>query len=268
MDVLAYLGVIRRQWIVVLIGLTIAQALALMAVVRVTDRGLQYRSPPIYAARSTLFVTQGGFPWGRSKLTQSEKAPDGGTVEIQRFADPGRMEYLASLYSELARTSRAVQAQIERAGKLPPGAYQVTPLTAPDGRALPLIEVMGVSQTPSQAVVFSNRVADGLRRYVRLNQLAGDVPQASRIQLPFVTRARSAEVLQGVKLTRPILIFFFGSIVTLVFAFARDNMQRRNASGSPGAHVQKLEAAPHVVEGQLAPSHEWNRPQTADRSSG
>jgi hypothetical protein len=254
----------------VLIGLTIAQALALMAVVRVTDRGLEYRSPPVYAARSTLFVTQGGFPWGRSKLTQSAKGSDGGTVEVQRFADPGRMEYLASLYSELARTSNAVRVQIERAGKLPPGGYQVTPLTAPDGRALPLIEVMGVSQSPPEAVLFSNRVADGLRRYVLLNQNAGDVPPASRIQLPFVTRASSAEVLQGVKLTRPILIFLLGSIMTLVFAFTRDNMQHRDASGSPGANVQKLEAAPHVagVEGQMTPSQQWNAPQTADHSSG
>ena len=116
MDVLAYVGVIRRQWIVVLVGLVIAQALALMAVVRVTQDGLAYRSPPIYAARSTLFVTQEGFPWGRSGLTERR-----GGVDVPRFADPGRMEYLASLYSELARTSRAVQAQIERKGRLPRG---------------------------------------------------------------------------------------------------------------------------------------------------
>ncbi len=90
-----------------------------------------------------------------------------GGADVPAFADPGRMEYLASLYSELG-TSRAVQTQIERKGTLPPGAYNVAPLTTPDGRALPLIEVMGMSERPSNAVLYSNRVANGLRRYIRL----------------------------------------------------------------------------------------------------
>jgi hypothetical protein len=239
--------------------------LALLAVVHVTERGLEYRSPAVYAAHSTLFVTQGGFPWGRWNLNELR---DG--VDVPRFADPGRMEYLASLYSELAQTSRAVQAQIDRGGKLPPGSYTVAPVTALDGRPLPLIEVTGMSTLPAQAVSFANRVAEGLRRYVVLNQVASDVPKASRVQLPIVTRARTAQVLQDVKFTRPILILFLGLIITLVVAFTRDNVQRRGAPDSAQAKLEKLEAAPPVaaVPRQASPSDEWNPPQTADRSSG
>jgi hypothetical protein len=264
MDVLAYVGVIRRQWIVVILGIAIAQALALMAVVRVTQDGLVYRSPPIYAARSTLFVTQEGFPWGRSGLTERK-----GGEDVPRYADPGRMEYLANLYSELAMNSQTVQIQIARGGKLPRGAYRVAPTTMPDGRTLPLIEVMGISKSPSQAVSFSNRVANALRRYVLLNQDANNVPEASRIQLPVITRARAAEVLQGVKLTRAILILLLGSIVTLVVAFTRDNLRRPRTPVSPEGRVDKLEAAPYVaaVEDQ-PPSHGWEHRQAADHSSG
>jgi hypothetical protein len=265
MDVLAYVGVIRRQWIVVIVGLVLAQALALMAVVHVTERGLEYRSPPVYAAHSTLFVTQRGFPWGRWGLSELKNG-----VDVPRFADPGRMEYLASLYSELASTSRAVQAQIDRQGQVPRDSYTVTPVPALDGHPLPLIEVVGISTSPAQAVSFSNRVAQGLGRYVLLNQDANDVPQASRIQLPIVTRARTAEVLQDVKFTRPILILFLGLIVTLVIAFTRDNVRRRGTPDSDEANVEKLEA-PHVaaVPGQASSTHNWNPPQqTADRSSG
>jgi hypothetical protein len=265
MDVLAYARVIRRQWIVVIVGLAVAQALALLAVVRVSGDGLEYRSPPIYAARSTLLVTQEGFPWGRSGLTERR---DG--VDVPVFADPGRMEYLASLYSELARNSRAVVAQIERGGKLPQGAYNVAPVTAPDGRALPIIEVIGLSESPADAVIFSNRVAEGLRRYIHLNQEASDTAPTDRIQLPVQTRASAAEVFQGVKLTRPLLIFLLGSIVTLVVAFTRDNMQRPGTPGTGGGEVEKLEATHRVapVEDHTPPRHAWSQRQAADRSSG
>lgn len=263
MDVLAYARVIRRQWMVVLVGMAIAQALALMAVARVTPNGLEYRSPPVYAARATILVTQKGFPWGRSGLTERVRG-----VDTPVYADPGRMEYLASLYSELALKSRAVQAQIEREGELPPDAYSVAPGAAPDGRALPLIEVMGLSESPAKAVLFANRVADGLRRFIRLNQDASNTAPADRILLPLQTRARTAEVFQGVKLTRPILILLLGSIVTLVVAFTRDNMRRPRAPSGAGK-VERLEPAPHVtaVEDQAPSSQAWDRSQAADRSS-
>jgi hypothetical protein len=265
MDLIAYGGVIRRQAIVVIVGMTIALALALLAVARVTTHGLEYRAKPMYGARSTLFVTQQGFPWGRTEL--SEVA---GGVEGPRFGDPGRMEYLASLYSTLAQTSRTVQAEIERQGKLPPGAYTVTPVKSnADLRPLPLIEVLGMSPWPEQAVLFANQVADGLRRYVRLNQDASSVPRVQRIQLPVVTRARTAEKLRGVKMTRPILILMLVSILTLVVAFTRDNLRRPPKPRSADENLEMLEATPRVavVEEQRPAAHGWDQQQVADRSS-
>jgi hypothetical protein len=269
MDLIAYAGVIRRQWRIVIIGIAIAEALAFMAVVRVTSHGLEYRSPTVYAARTTLFVTEKGFPWGRSGLTERATGPDGTPIELTRFADPGRMEYLARLYAELAR-SRTVRTVIERDGKLPPNAYDVVPLKGPDGGALPLIEVVGKSASREEAISFSTRVAEGLRRFVTLNQNANNVPDSKRIALPVVTRATEAEVLQGLKLTRPILILLLGAIVTLVIAFTRDNLRRLQSTDSPETKVAKLDPAPQVaaVEEQVTPGPGWDRPQAADRSSG
>ncbi len=65
MDVMAYDGVIRRQWIVVLVGLVIAQSLALMAVVRVTADGLRI-APRLSTQPARPSSSQEGFPWGRS----------------------------------------------------------------------------------------------------------------------------------------------------------------------------------------------------------
>jgi hypothetical protein len=267
MDLIAYAGVIRRQWRIVVIGLAIAQTLAFLAVVRVTSDGLEHRSPTIYAARSTLLVTEKGFPLGRSTLTETETDAEGMPVEVERFAEQGRMEYLASIYTELAR-SRAVRREIDPGGKLSPDAYEVIQLKGLDGATLPLLAVVGKSRSPDVAISLSNRAAQGLRRYVHLRQVRNKVPPSKRIGLPTVERAEAAGVLEGVKLTRPILIILLGSIVTLVVAFTWDNARRPRRSDEADGKVARLDA-PHVaaVEEQATSGGDWDQPKTADRSS-
>jgi hypothetical protein len=267
MDVMAYAGVIRRQWRIVVIGLVIAQTLAFLAVVRVSSDGLQHRSPTIYGARSTLLVTERGFPLGRSTLTETETDAEGRPVEVERFAEQGRMEYLASIYAELAR-SRAVRREIDPTGKLPPDAYEVVQLKGLDGATLPLLAVVGKSRSPEVAISLSNRAAQGLRRFVHMRQVRNEIPPAKRIGLSTVARAEGAEVLQSVKLTRPILIILLGSIVTLVVAFTWDNARRLRRSDQADGKVARLDA-PHVaaVEEQATAGRDWDQPKTADRSS-
>jgi hypothetical protein len=267
MDVIAYAGVIRRQWRIVVVGMVIAQTLAFLAVVRVTSDGLEHRSPTIYAARSTLLVTERGFPLGRSTLTETDTDAEGRPVEVERFAQQGRMEYLASIYAELAR-SLAVRREIDPGGKLPPGAYEVIQLKGPDGATLPLLAVVGTSRSPEVAISLSNRAAQGLRRYVHLRQVRNRIPPSRRIGLPTVARAEGAEVIQGVKLTRPILIILLGSIVTLVVAFTWDNARRLRSSVEADGKVARLDA-PHVapVEEHVTPGQDWDQPKTADRST-
>jgi hypothetical protein len=268
MDLIAYAGVIRRQWRIVVIGLAIAQTLAFLAVVRVTSDGLEHRSPTIYAARSTLLVTEKGFPLGRSTLTETETDAEGMPVEVERFAEQGRMEYLASIYTELAR-SRAVRRAIDPGERLPAGAYEVIQLKGLDGATLPLLAVVGTSRSPELAISLSNRAAEGLRRYVHLRQVRNKIPPTKRVGLPTVARAEEAEVMQGVKLTRPILIILLGSIVTLVVAFTWDNATRFRRGQVADTKVARIDPAHHVaaVEEPVAPGRDWDQPKTADHSS-
>jgi capsular polysaccharide biosynthesis protein len=257
MDLVQFGRVVRRQALIVLIGLTVTFALMFLSLVRVSGDGVVLRRPPIYEARSELLVTQAGFPLGRAA------PPD------YQQADAARMEYLAGLYAELAK-SETVRAVIETDGSklpLPPESYDVKQLITPlSGRALPIIEVVGMSTSAGGAIANANRVASGLQRYIRVNQNRGGVPRRERVDLRLVTGAQGAEVLQGVKLTTPIMLFVLGLVATLAVAFARDNV-KRNRRG-PGAGVPSLESpAGGTVELESVPEEPAVR-RRAGRGTG
>jgi hypothetical protein len=254
MDVLEYGRVIRRQLIVVALGLVITLSLMFLAFVRVTGDGLVARSSPVYGARSVLLVTQAGFPWGRA------------TPPDYQQADAARMEYLAGVYAELA-ASETVRRRVQTGGRLLSAqSYDVTQLVGSSGRTLPLIAVDGKSTSAAGAVTIANAVAAALRRYIIANQNSSRVPARERVELRVVTRAEKAGVLQGVKLTTPIMLFLLGSVVTLVVAFTRDNVLRQRAAreaASPplepvGPAAVQLESAPEepAVRRRAARAHE------------
>jgi capsular polysaccharide biosynthesis protein len=223
MDLVEYGRVIRRQALIVVLGLTITFALMFLSLVRVSGDGMVLRRPPTYQARSTLLVTQPGFPLGQAALPESQP-------------DDSRMQYLAGLYAELA-TSEIVRTVIEHDKTrlpLPRASYDVRQLIDPmTNQPLPLMEVAGMSTSQAGAVAIANRVAAGLKQYILVNQNRVRTPKAQRVGLRVVSRANQAEVLQGVKLTTPIMLFILGLIVTLACAFTRDNLKRnRRGPGS------------------------------------
>jgi capsular polysaccharide biosynthesis protein len=251
MDLLEYRRVVRRQLLIVLIGLSITFALMFFALVRVSSEGMVFRQPPIYQARSELLVTRAGFTLGRAA------PPD------YQQADDARMEYLAGLYAELA-TSEAVRTEIARDGSkgpLPRASYDVTQLITPiTQRSLPLIEVVGLSTSAGGAIAIANRVAEGLRRYILVGQDRGRVAKPERVDLRIVTRADHAEVLQGVKVTTAIMVFILGLVATLAVAFARDNMRRNR--GGPGSGAPALDhPAGAPVELEPVPPEEISVPR-------
>jgi capsular polysaccharide biosynthesis protein len=230
MDLAEYGHVVRRQALIVLVGLMITFGLMLLSLVRVSGDGMVLRRPPTYQARSQLLVTQAGFPVGRAA------PPD------YQQADSARMDYLAGLYAELARSDtvrRVIQSDGTRL-PLPRKSYEVTQvITAMNQRTFPLIEVVGIGTSEGAAMAVANRVARGLKQYILVNQNRSRVPQGERVDLRVVTSADRAEVRQGVKLTTPIMLFMLGLIVTLACAFARDNV-KRNRRG-PGSQIPPVE---------------------------
>jgi capsular polysaccharide biosynthesis protein len=227
MDLVEYGRVIRRQLVVITLGFVITFTVVLLALVRVSADGLALRSPPVYGARSELLVTQPSFPWGRASASPDVQ----GTAQLENFA---------GVYASLA-TSKTVRGIIRTDGKpLSEDAYDVTQLLGASGRTLPIIEVVGKGASEREAVAISNAVATALQRFILANQQRSGVPPRQRVNLRVVTRADEAEVLQGVKLTTPILLFLLGSVVTLVFAFARDNLARHRSLDPASARFEPV----------------------------
>lgn len=230
MNLLAYWQVLKSQRVVVLVGTAVAVLLAFMALVRVSPSGIAYRSPPTYVATTTMFVTQPGFPWGRTVLNEYLKAQGGGpnAQPVSKFADPGRLSYLAALYARLAGGD-GVKKILDPTGKKSL-RYQVDQVTTSDGTLFPLLNVSGFAASPKGAVVLANRVADALQTYVASNQNAGNIPAATRVSLPAVKRAEQAKVFEGVKYTAPLMLFVLAMALTIFIAFLRYNVKLGRAA--------------------------------------
>ncbi len=225
---MTYWRVVRRQQKIVIWGLALTGVLALFMLVKVSPSGVALRSPPTYMGKSTLFVTQSGFPEGRSALTEYVRARGTSDSEdaVPRFADAGRMVEIATLYATLAKSDVVRDLVKKKRGIVGEDEYDVAALTE-DGTALPLIEVVAFSDSGPRSVKLANRVASDLQRYVSRLQRENGIPEKTRISLPVITRADAPEVFEGVKLTGPFMIALLGFVATLFAAFTVDNVRRQ-----------------------------------------
>ena len=115
----------------VLGGLTLAVALAILSVARVSSDGLSYRSDEVWKSTTTLLLTRKG----------------------NTFAAPMAYSPLTDLYSRLAN-SDAVRRSMLKAGAHKDWKITATPVapTFNPGAVLPVIELAGEAPTPRDAV--------------------------------------------------------------------------------------------------------------------
>ena len=243
MDLRLHARVLWRFRFLVAVGLLAAIVLALMAFVRVTiDQGraeFAYRQPETWSSDATLFVTQSGFPWGRSVpemevLPANPKLFENGVV--QRFAEPDRFSTLAVLYSHLA-SGDAVRNIILRSGPLD-GDVEATALATRDNGYVPLIRITGLAASGQRAKALTQRAILALTAYVRQQQTANAIREGERVVVSVLRRPAEPELLEGRKLTRPIVVFLLITMVTLSIAFLLESMRPRvtQVPGNPLAH--------------------------------
>ena len=244
MDLGLYATVVRRHLVIFVIGavLSLAAAYAVFTM-----------SSPSFLNRSTLSVTQAGFPWGRSTLDENVPVKGDPRLTVPRFADPTRMEYLATVYAKFA-SGDAVVSAATRGGVAPD--YQVDVLLSPEGTSLPLLQVTGFGATPAEATAVTNRVTDAFQTYITRRQSGARIEPESRIQLQEVSRARlkEAETAVGRRPARPVMTFLLGMMLTVGAVFLVDNLRggRRSRAAVPVNASQPEQAtplpAPHVME--------------------
>lgn len=233
-DLRLYMRVAWRFRAIVLPGIVLALALAFLSFVRVGfahgKPSLAFRQQQQWVSYTTLFVTQRGFPWGRSIIDTSSGSPttsaDTGSAD-QQFADPGRFASLAILYSQLA-TSDPVRQIMLRHGPVT-GTVEADAILSRTGLsdALPLVQIAAIDAKPGQSLALAHRVTDAFRTFIEQQQEANAIPPKQRVIVTVLNAPLKPKLLAGRSLTVPIVVFMSVLIVVLGVALILENVRPR-----------------------------------------
>jgi hypothetical protein len=202
-DITQHLEVIRRWQKVIICSAVLGVLLALVFVVKPAWHGgpaIDYRRAQKWESTSTLFVTQRGFPWGRTTLPSQDTTASGEPLtptaaqptpkdaDGTSFADPSRLSLLAVIYSFIAQ-SNAIQPVNT---KLPPGG-EVTAqqLSTSSNDTLPLFTLTATARTKEAATALNVERTRALQRYLADQQATNDVPVGQRVQVNLLNRPKA-----------------------------------------------------------------------------
>jgi hypothetical protein len=255
MDLQLILRVIWRFRVVVGIGFLLAFGLAFLSYYKVTpggDRMLTPRQSESWESLSTIFVTSRGFPWGSTGVgsaagtaeTDAESDADGSAAARRAGPDPVHLTGLASLYIRLA-TSDAVIEEVEKSGPIV-GGLQAFPVSSDDtgrGAQLPMVTLAAQSIGPKEAEQLAARHVKAFVSYIEREQQRAGIPPEERVVLQVVRQPQKAELLQGRKKTRPIIVLVAVMIVVLGLAFTLENLRPRGPRALPADAIDFIDAA-------------------------
>jgi hypothetical protein len=226
MDFPLYLRVLWRFRLIVLAGLCLGFTLAFFSYVRVSfgDRGLtfSYRQSEVWESEARLFVTQRGFPWGR---TAPEYLPSGrDDAPPIPESDPSRLASFATLYSEFAKGD-FVQSIVGRANAR---LVVVEPVPAPPLSSppiLPLISVRALGPTPKASAMLAQRTANALLTFVHRQQNDARIPEAARVRVEPLSRPNRQVLVGGRGKTIPVIVFVAVLMAACGLAFILEHLR-------------------------------------------
>ena len=215
MDLRLYGRVIWRFRIVVVIGLLMAVALAVLSFVRVSPSGISYRQSEDWSASTTYFLSGEGFPVG-------------GVNSAVGSRSPLTLASLAALYAAYA-TSDDVIARIKKSGPMH-GVVTATSFVnqqTSQRYPLPLLAINADASSPGKALALAHRASRAFMSYVTDQQNRAAIPPRLRVQFRVVNDAKQAALIGPRKKTLPIVIFLTILSATLGLAFVLENLRPR-----------------------------------------
>jgi hypothetical protein len=243
MDLALYFRVLWRFRVLVVLGVLIGTLLAMTSFARIGFEGSKpvftTRGDEVWLSASTLFVTQEGFPWGRTIFDETVKVDGSGDEPtiVPRFGGPGRYSGLATLYVELAKGDEVRQAFKAKAPTTV--SYQPEVVKSSDGGSvLPMIYMKGFGPTPALAETAANIAAEEFRKYLASEQAQAKIAQDRRVSVVVTSRAIPAELVEPRSIVRPIFLFLLALMATIGLAFVLENL--RPASRRSGPEVRSV----------------------------
>lgn len=236
MDLLHHLQVMSRWKRVIIAGTLIGILLAALATFKPGAGGVTYRQAESWKATSTLFVTQPGFPWGRTTLPGSDpNQPETARSKDQSFADPARFSVLAVIYTYLAKSE-----QVDRLGRRLPEGSEVSAreIATASGDTLPLLALETTASTAAAAKALNAERTEALLRYLRDQQDQNKVPEGQRVQVSVLNGPEVAKVSShGAMLAIAMVFLAFLASIGAAYLFenlrlARLDRERERATAS------------------------------------
>ena len=207
-----------------------AACLALLSFVKLSLSDgvtLSYRESEQWSSTASIFVTQPGFPLGRSiydEVVPVEAEGSQGSY-VPRFADPSRFSTYAQLYARLA-SSDLLRARMLRDGPLQ-GAVSAAPAVDPrnPGIFLPLVEIQGLATTSSGARTTAARATEALRTYVKEEQASNGIAPDRRVVLRLLNDPSPPVLIVARSKTKPAFIFMAVLIAFAALIFVLENLR-------------------------------------------
>lgn len=239
MDLQLYFRVLWRFRLLVFAGLLLAILLAFLSLAKVSFAGgspkVTYRKQQEYMGNASIFVTQKGYPWGRT-IFPVNPGPNGSYTT--NYADSGRFSQLASYYAQLAK-SDAVRQLMLRQGPLHGSINAVAGFDQNTQANLPFVYVSGTSTTKAWAIALTNRAAQTIRDAIARQQAAAKIPEKQRVVLQIFSAARDASLVTTRKKTLPIVIFLSVFLATIGLAFVLENLRPRLREVEPARELDE-----------------------------
>jgi hypothetical protein len=249
-------AVLWRFRFVVVVGLLVALLGGLLAYVRVGfDDSFRptfsYREDQVWSSDAVLFVTQKGFPWGRSVIippgeSSSTDTEGGAQPSNQQFADAARFGTLAMLYATLA-TSDPVRQIMLADGPLG-GEVKAAPILATETldaslrsqlrfeSPLPLIRVTARADSPAAARTLASREVEAFLAYLDDQQNASRIPPRNRVEVSVLQRPAEPKLVEGRSKLYAAIVFVGLALGALTLPFVLNNAlpRTRRTSERPG----------------------------------
>lgn len=226
MDLSQYLRVVNRfRWIVAC-GVVLAVVLSALSLVKIDSNGtISYRSAERWSSTATVFVTQKGFPLGRS--IYDEVIQTGGTSSVPRYNDPSRFASYAQLYAQIA-SSDLLRREM-RKNAPPRGSVNASAGVDPrnPGIVLPLVEIQGTGTSAEAAHQATTWATSSLITYIARQQAANKIAPGKRVILRILDNPSTPTLIAGRSKTRPAFIFFAVLTACAALIFTLDNLKRQ-----------------------------------------
>lgn len=238
MDLQLYVRVLWRFRVLFAAGILLASALAFLSFVAVTFDGgkpsFTHRQSEQWESLATLEIASARFnagsvvdPETRSLLqTPDQQQASGDEADPSQFASLGYLNELTTVLMPLATSDEVFRIVRSDGGGPIRGLLQTFPVAVGDA-PVPLMTFSAIAASPEEAVSLARRHVGAFKAFVTRRQVADGIPAPERVVVREVRQPQSAALLEGRKLTRPIIVFLTVMTIILGLCFVLENLRPR-----------------------------------------